>query len=496
MKAIDMIIKNTYIIIATYYIFTKIINYRQGDKKHIYGDLLAILFVALLNTMTEVYINKFISTVITCAVLNYYLSQITKNKYQYSIVITVISMIIAYFIYMPSIVIAAFFLKIIEPNIQKDNIVILLLAITIETGILYKINRIKRLKKGIAFFKDKTRVWNIGGVGSICLGFMITTYGIISNSNSREFATYLFFGIIIEIISLFIWIKKKITKYYKQKLKEQTVADLQNEIKEKDSKINEILEENKAIATINHKYSSRIKALEEFTSKITSKPELLEKMKTEFGEDYTAFEEQIKKLSKEYSNEIKTKITKENNIPKTGIFGIDALLEHMSTEATNSNIHMDIKINASINYMVEKIISESALETLLGDHIKDAIIAINSCNNTNRRILVVISIIDKCYEISFYDTGIEFEINTLIKLGKEQITTHKETGGSGIGFMTTFETLSKTKGSLIIEEKHPMNNTDYTKAIKIKFDNKNEYRIKSYRAEEIKKQRADIIIEK
>ncbi len=57
--------------------------------------------------------------------------------------------------------------------------------------------------------------------------------------------------------------------------------------------------------------------------------------------------------------------------------------------------------------------------------------------------------------------------------------------------MTTFETLSKTKGSLIIEEKHPMNNADYTKVIKIRFDNKNEYRIISYRAEEIKKQCSD-----
>ena len=54
--------------------------------------------------------------------------------------------------------------------------------------------------------------------------------------------------------------------------------------------------------------------------------------------------------------------------------------------------------------------------------------------------------------------------------------------------MTTFETLSKTKGSLIIEEKYPMINVDYTKVIKIRFDNKNEYRINSYRAEEIKKQ--------
>lgn len=57
--------------------------------------------------------------------------------------------------------------------------------------------------------------------------------------------------------------------------------------------------------------------------------------------------------------------------------------------------------------------------------------------------------------------------------------------------MTTFETLSKTKGSLIIEEKYPMNNVDYTKVIKIGFDNKNEYRINSYRAEEIRKQNKD-----
>lgn len=425
---IDMIIKSTYICIATYYIFIKIINYRQNREKNIYRDILAIFFIACINTMTELYINKFISTVITCAALNFYLAKTTKNKYQFSIVVTIVSMIIVYFIYMPSKVFSAFVLKNINPNIQKDNILIFILAVIIETGILYKMSKIKRFKNGIAFFKDKTKVWNIGGLGSICIGVMIGTYGIISNSNSRQFATYLFVGIIIEIISLFIWIKKKITKYYKQKLKEQTVADLQNEIKEKDNKISEILEENKAIATINHKYSSRIKALEEFSSKIVSKPELVEKMKTEFGEDYTAFAAQIKRISQEYSNEMKTKVTKENAIPKTGIFGIDTLLEHMSTEATKSNISLDVKINASLNYMVENIISESALETLLGDHIKDAIIAINCSNNTNRRILVVISIVDRCYEINFYDTGIEFEIDTLIKLGKEQITTHKETG--------------------------------------------------------------------
>lgn len=78
--------------------------------------------------------------------------------------------------------------------------------------------------------------------------------------------------------------------------------------------------------------------------------------------------------------------------------------------------------------------------------------------------------------------------------GLKRITTHKSTGGSGIGFMTTFETLKQCKASLIIEE---YSDLEYTKAVIIKFDNKNEYRIHSYRAEEIKNKIKDnrIIIE-
>ena len=353
---------------------------------------------------------------------------VTKFKIKYSVVVTFIALMISYLAYIVSVIITAIIINVFKINIATDEVKSLFLIVFIQCLILYIFFKQKRLKNGIQFLQDDKMINSIGIIGFGFIGITIIIYSLFDNSKGQEFIIKLTSGLLIEAICLFIWIKKKITKYYKQKLKEQTVEDLQNEIKEKDNKINEILEENKAIATINHKYSSRIKALEEFSSKIVSKPELVEKMKTEFGEDYTAFAEQIKKMSQEYSSEMKTKVTKENAIPKTGIFGIDTLLEHMSTEATKSNISLDLKINASINYMVEDIISESALETLLGDHIKDAIIAINCSNNTNRRILVVISIVDKCYEINFYDTGIEFEIDTLIKLGKEQITTHKETG--------------------------------------------------------------------
>lgn len=422
---VSRVFKITFINVLIFFIVTKIINYKGNNLK----KRLIIGIISIIEAIIEITLVQYIPTIFVLIIMyilhGLVISITLKLQKPYSILITFIALSISYLLYVISIVESSIVVKMINSHIQENNVIILLNGCLIEIIALSFLFKMKRFKNGIPFLKNEEKVNNIGIIGVIFIGIVLIIYSIIPNTTHTG---YIFIGLSIEAICLFIWIKKKITIYYKQKLKEQTVADLQNEIKEKDSKISEILEENKAIATINHKYSSRIKALEEFSSKIVSKPELVEKMKTEFGEDYTAFAAQIKRISQEYSNEMKTKVTKENTIPKTGIFGIDTLLEHMSTEATKSNISLDVKINASINYMVEDIISESALETLLGDHIKDAIIAINCSNNTNRRILVVISIVDKCYEINFYDTGIEFEIDTLIKLGKEQITTHKETG--------------------------------------------------------------------
>lgn len=423
---INRIIKISLVNVMTYIVFMKLIGESNLKIKNNITIVIMSIIEGIICVLLSKYIEYSIILIMICYLFHAILiSKISKKSMRYSIILTFISLTITYLLYMISIAITAVSLKLVYRDMPEDSILILLIGMCVEILAINLLFKLKRFKNGIPFLKNEEKVNNIGIIGVIFIGIVLIIYSIIPNTTHTR---YIFVGLSIEAICLFIWIKKKITIYYKQKLKEQTVADLQNEIKEKDNKINEILEENKAIATINHKYSSRIKALEEFSSKIVSKPELVEKMKTEFGEDYTVFAAQIKRISQEYSNEMKTKVTKENAIPKTGIFGIDTLLEHMSTEATKSNISLDVKINASINYMVEDIISESALETLLGDHIKDAIIAINCSNNTNRRILVVISIVDKCYEINFYDTGIEFEIDTLIKLGKEQITTHKETG--------------------------------------------------------------------
>ena len=64
-----------------------------------------------------------------------------------------------------------------------------------------------------------------------------------------------------------------------------------------------------------------------------------------------------------------------------------------------------------------------------------------------------------------------------ITLGKERVTTHAESGGSGMGFMITFETLRKAHASLIITEFE--NKIPFSKSVSFMFNGENSFIIKS-----------------
>lgn len=285
-------------------------------------------------------------------------------------------------------------------------------------------------------------------------------------------------GIILGMVLIIYLIKKSITMNYKSKMKDKTVEILTEQIKEKDKIIDDLRAELAATLKINHKYNHRISAVEKAISKL--------KFNEEFASENANIIELVNELSKNYKNELSL-IEKQDNLPKTEVFGIDNMLEHMNNQAKKNNISFEVEVNYNVKDITENIINQSKLETLLADHINDAIIAINYSSNPSRKIMISFDKVSDIHEIKIYDTGIEFEIETLLKLGTVQVTTHKDNGGSGIGFMTTFETLKECKGSLIIEE-YNHDPTNFTKSITIRFDNKNEYKIRSYRTEQIKEQ--------
>lgn len=487
MNIANNVLQIIFINIATYIVLINFIKQKNNAKR--FSVIVAIsVSEGIIASYLIIHFKIFPIMLITYLAYGICVGIIIKKNLKYSIFITLISLTVAYLFYILSIVLAAIILKGIDNTIQRDNIMILILGFFIEVILLSLIFKIKRFKNGIHFLQNEQKVGNIGVIGIVFIGIALIVYSFIQDTVHTK---YIFFGMIIELICFFIWLKRKITVYYRQRLKERTVEELESEIRARDERICEVVDENSRLAEVNHKFSSRIRALEDFSCKMIERPEIAELMRCEFGDKFADFEEAVKNVSEEFSSEMKHAVIIRKNLPKTGVFGVDNLLEYMCKESAKNGIDFDVKINGNILFMVQKIIDSKMLETLLGDHIKDAIIAINSSQNTYKNILVTIGIVKECYEISIYDTGIEFEIDTLLKLGLERITTHKSTGGSGIGFMTTFETLAKTKASLIIEEKHPITNNDYTKIVRIRFDGKKEYRIKSYRQNEIEGRKVD-----
>lgn len=485
-----MIIKMFFINICSNYTMIKINNYRNITLLQkcllLMMDILFAVVYLILRQRLEILIafifcyflySLAISLTVNTNILHGLVSDIISVSF--SLIAMFVSTIINFIIY-----------KLMLFDITIETIIEYVTIGIIQFLLIYLFFKIKRFKYGFSFLQEKETMnkENTSKIG-ILVSSIIIAISLVLSTYSRTTSKILIAILIIGGILMIYWIKKSITKYYKEKMKERTVEIQQEQIKQQDEKIKNLQTELADVLQINHKYSHRISAMEKAVTKLGTKLQANEEFAEECGDILSS----IKKLSKEYKEEVAS-VIKETKLPKTNIFSIDNLLEYMKQEAEKDKIDFELNLDFDINEILETKIPQNKLETMLADHIRDAIIAINCSENKDRKIKVVLDKEDNNYQIKFYDTGIEFEIETLSKLGLKRATTHKATGGSGIGFMTTFETLKQCKASLIIEEYY---NQEYTKAVIIKFDNKNEYRIHSYRAEEIKNKIQDnrIIIE-
>ena len=485
-----MIIKMFFINICSNYTMIKINNYRNITLLQkcllLMMDILFAVVYLILRQRLEILIafifcyflySLAISLTVNTNILHGLVSNIISVSF--SLIAMFVSTIINFIIY-----------KLMFFDITIETIIEYVTIGIIQFLLIYLFFKIKRFKYGFSFLQGKETMnkENTSKIG-ILVSSIIIAIGLVLSRYSRTTSKILIAILILGGILMIYWIKKSITKYYKEKMKERTVEIQQEQIKQQDEKIKNLQTELADVLQINHKYSHRISAMEKAVTKLGTKLQANE----EFAEEYGDILSSIKKLSKEYKEEVAS-VIKETKLPKTNIFSIDNLLEYMKQESEKDKIDFKLNLDFDINEILETKIPQNKLETMLADHIRDAIIAINCSENKDRRIKVVLDKEDNNYQIKFYDTGIEFEIETLSNLGLKRITTHKSAGGSGIGFMTTFETLKQCKASLIIEE---YSDLEYTKAVIIKFDNKNEYRIHSYRAEEIKNKIQDnrIIIE-
>ena len=459
----NYILKTMLIVLGTLYIGKRINNNNISIK----NVVIEICLISIFSVICSVIKNSFenfscLSFLLILAILLFKMD--TKNSIVDSVFIIVIALAISYSIFFLS----AIFTFIINYFIKVNNRLVELFFITIIYAFLIKMMfKIKRFKYGFAFLKDKSKKEYMEFL-ILNIGIIILFVSMIFFKSNLELARSLTIWLVVFSIIMFITIQKSLQLYYKQKMLIKELDETKEDLARAENKIKilerENIEESKERHTVIHKQKSLEYKIEEMLTKT--------EMSTE---EAAEVKERLEKLNKEIYTEKEVM-----ELDKTGISSIDDMLKYMQSECVKNKIDFTLQIKGNIHYMVHNLVKEEELETLLADHIKDAIIAINHTDNANRSILVRLGNIDDIYSLYIYDSGVEFKPEVLESLGKKPCTTYASEGGTGMGFMNTFDTVRKHKASLIIEEIGKPTEDNYTKAIIIKFDKKNEFKVKSY----------------
>ena len=441
---------------GTMLISFKIINYKM--KKF---DILYLIFT-ILNPILVIWIRNEVSnllgSVFMLFCISYLCSKMTKEGLGFSIISVFISLTINYiiiFIELSGIYVLNNYVLI------KNDYINLIILISMYLTVCLLIYRMRRIKYGLAFLKlkNKNDVLDITMM-NIC---SIILFSIIVFSNeiiNIELSKKLAIGFIIFSIIMVITIKKSIEAYYKQKLLIQDLNETKKELEEKEKEIEELEAENLSFSKKSHSLAHKQKSLEFKINKLLINSENAEEL---------GLQEELKNIA----NQIQ-KNSKLPKLDKTGITEIDDMLEVMQEECRLNRIDFTLQLNGNIYQMTNNYVTKEELSILLADHIKDAIIAINHTDNINKSIMVRLGKIDDCFGLYIYDSGVEFPKEIFEKLGKQPITSYPDEGGTGMGFMNTFDTLKKHNASLIIESIGKPSKDNYTKVIRIKFDNKSE----------------------
>lgn len=485
------------ILICTIYIYHRLLNIRKHltisyiSFMFIYSIVLSGVYLIIPHSLSDLYILLVGISVFT--IMNIFF---THSKLQ-SLTCTILSYAISYGIYFFSLTIAATTKAVLFRYLKISiNLDILLYALQLLITIF--IFRINRLKNGMSFIKNS----NTNYLG-LSIGVILLISSIIMHNNNGSLLYLLpYVFVLISFIFLFIWWRSRLKATYIKAVYNRELEILKNELATLKS-------DNEVLSSLLHKDNKLIPALE-----LTVRNFICSDNPS--AQDKDKILAQLNKLSMERKGIINNCSTFNSTLPSTGYMVIDALLNYMMQKCSASDITMNVNIIGNLDTFIGKIIDESDFNTILADLIENAFIATKYNNGKN--IYININSEVEFPTLDIYDSGNAFDDNVLMNLGMKRITTHKDSGGTGIGLSSTYGLCKKYNASFVItedinsenttfkdtnskdliSEKSSSNVITFTKKVSIIFDDKSEYRLKTnndfHNLQKLAK-RVDLIIE-
>lgn len=332
---------------------------------------------------------------------------------------------------------------------------------------------------------------NVIRYGTILSIFILLIFTLEQTSTFAEFYYRLLrvFIIVILFISITTWWRSQITKTYREKLRLLEMKTLRAAKAENEAYISKLEAENRRLGTIIHKDNRIVNAMADsvcdyLTSSGSTNSEELHEKGISLSNEINSIKTYRQELLCEGS-------LSETSTPQTNHAGVDAIISFMVKEAASYGITLKFHYDKDFFSAKRFTATEMDFVHLLSDLLENAIIATRHAKGQS--IELSLQILKGTPAISVSDSGIPFEINTLMKFGLCEASTHIDEGGTGIGLIDIWSFKKKYHASLVIEE---LDNSIYSKRLSLLFDGKNKYLIISNRFQQIisSQTRADLLV--
>lgn len=349
--------------------------------------------------------------------------------------------------------------------IKKFNYYPPKLLLTLSLGVMLLLEatilfRTRRLSRGLPF------LWDLGSsyTGTFISIAILTAVSFLSLNNDIHFIYFvLIFSIVVWGIALLFWWKERITKKYLDQVNARTSQEFEETISAKDSEIAYLREQNNALAKMIHKDNKLIPAMEYSVRELfRSAADSSENIP--FREEALKLLKELEQIFQDRSGLLRDYESAGKQLPPTGIVSVDILLAYMLQKSAKQNINFDVIIPEDIQSVTERINCED-LRTLLADLLENALIA--ASESEQKKVLLIIGHKDEVYTVDVYDSGPSFSLEVLSNFGTRPVTTHKSSGGSGIGLMTISELCTKYHAVFTVEEL--TENFSYRKKVSVCF---------------------------
>lgn len=468
------ITKNFAILACSFYVYIKLLRISVKKKHFIILLLFSLLFTPVIYLLRQ-YAGP-LSFFVIVAISAVFCKAVFNTEFTISFNVSVLSFGIAYLSFFLAAVCISFVRAVIFLGDEKlyDDILVVIATSLLEFLFAFILFKVRRLKNGMPFI-SKYGSSDIGTYLSISLLLAFSSF-YISQDIGLIYIIPMFF-ILICGVTVFFWWRSRLTRKYLEDVKVREMQALQVTIREKDEEVTRLRAHNEELAKIIHKDNKLIPAME-----LAVREHLMSAESDEYDKRVLKTRQLLERLegiSRERAGIVKSYETMNKRLSLTDVLSIDALMAYMLQKAKAHQIDFDLSVTGSMKYMIESVITEQDLNTLLADLIDNAIIATKE--REKRNILASVGICDDFYRIDIFDSGAPFAAETILNLGLKRTSTHLEDGGSGIGLMTTYQIFQKYRASFEIDD--VVSSSLYTKKVSVCFDALGQFMLKTNRTD-------------